>query len=688
VQSLVQLGISNAAVAGALALVAFMVGRLVKRPALAHGLWLLVLLKLITPPLWHVPIDWPRAEIVQAPIELPIEPVQPPQTEALDSELPPVEPLPLDVAIADPDPLTIPPPESDAGIVVPELSFEETTSVRWPPWPVMVGSVWLGGTALYLAIAGLRLRRFRRLMRHAAIASDDLREKARQMAGKFHVGAVPEVWMIPGPVSPMLWAFLGRARILLPSQLWNKLTAEQQATLLAHELAHLRRRDHWTRRLELIVTALYWWNPVVWLARREISVAEEQCCDAWVVWLLPETARDYALALMETVDFLSETRPALPPAASGVGHVRHLRRRLAMIMRGSTPRALSSAGLIALLTLAVLTLPFVPTLAQSEPLPDEPVEVLIPALAEDELPVKKPMVAKVAGELLEAQLPQQDVEDAKDTVQLMQAQIEIKTAELKESMLRVKQAQARLDRMEKLAASGTISNEEVAKARDELGIASVQVELKQAQVHEAQIKKEVAVRRIERRAAPKKEVLKPAPAKQPLKEKLEQDDKAAALEKAKRFHELSDQRAKEVEQALTQANAQRARAEQAHEEAEKMRRMLMEERAKTEAAVIQAHAEAARMRDAVMKERTQLEAAAKQAHAEGARMRDAVNAERARMEAEAKKLADFKNAYTAEIVKGQADGGRLQAVEKKLDTLSREMEALRKDLKALLDQRK
>jgi hypothetical protein len=165
----------------------------------------------------------------------------------------------------------------------------------------------------------------------------------------------------------MLWAVGGKPRLLVPSRLWQALTEEQRAVLLLHELAHLRRCDHWVRGLEIVTTCLYWWHPVVWWARRELREAEEQCCDAWVVWALPRSARAYALALVETLDFLSEARPALPAAASGVGHVHDLRRRLTMIMRGSTPRRLTWGGFLAVLGVGAVLLPLVPTWAQDSP---------------------------------------------------------------------------------------------------------------------------------------------------------------------------------------------------------------------------------------------------------------------------------------------------------------------------------
>jgi beta-lactamase regulating signal transducer with metallopeptidase domain len=158
----------------------------------------------------------------------------------------------------------------------------------------------------------------------------------------------------------MIWAAGGSPRLILPARLWDLLDSDQRDALLVHELAHLRRRDHWVRVLEAAVTLLYWWHPAVWWARRGLHEAEEWCCDAWVLWTLPRAARSYATALLLTVDFLSETPTAVPVGASGIargGHFRHLRRRLLLIMRETRPRPLNAAGLLAVLLLGLVTMP-------------------------------------------------------------------------------------------------------------------------------------------------------------------------------------------------------------------------------------------------------------------------------------------------------------------------------------------
>src|SRR5207244_3159834 len=81
-----------------------------------------------------------------------------------------------------------------------------------------------------------------------------------------------------------------------------------------------------------------------------------------VLWASPEAGPAYAGALVEPLAFLSERPAGLPIAACGAGPVFALKRRLSMILQGSTPRRLSRAGLL-LVALAGLLLPLTPTVA-------------------------------------------------------------------------------------------------------------------------------------------------------------------------------------------------------------------------------------------------------------------------------------------------------------------------------------
>ena len=169
----------------------------------------------------------------------------------------------------------------------------------------------------------------------------------------------------------MLWAVACRPRVILPRDLWDKLDPRQRSMLLVHELAHVHRGDHAVRLFELAVTTLFWWLPTVWWARRALHDAEEQCCDAWVTWAFPKEARSYAETLLETIDFVHASGSPEPVLATGFGKVHHLRKRLTMIMLGTTTRRLTWRGALGAFAAGALLLPMSPSWAQK---PEEPVE--------------------------------------------------------------------------------------------------------------------------------------------------------------------------------------------------------------------------------------------------------------------------------------------------------------------------
>ncbi|MDB5301445.1 MAG: antirepressor regulating drug resistance protein, partial [Phycisphaerales bacterium] len=277
-ETLLQIGLTNAIAAAILAAIAAVVTRVVRRPALTHALWALVLLKLLTPPVWTIPVkQWlapPPSPVVEAHPTIPVVDSSPASV-PIDPSSHPIRPRP-------------------------------THSWQWLPGAI--GGVWLGGSAVCLSIAIARWTRFTRLLRLAQLAPPGMQAQARGVAGRIGVRRCPAVWILPGPVCPMLWAAGGRARVILPAELWGKLSDSQRESLLLHELAHVRRRDHWVRVLELGATVAWWWNPVLWWARYELREAEEECCDAWVTGAMPGDADDYASALVEAVDFASVSR--------------------------------------------------------------------------------------------------------------------------------------------------------------------------------------------------------------------------------------------------------------------------------------------------------------------------------------------------------------------------------------------
>jgi hypothetical protein len=183
--TLLQIGFSNALAAAILAIPAALASRYLRhRPALVHALWLLVLLKLVTPPLLTIPFPWSRSS---APLA---EPTLQEEVGCPHGVEPPVVRI---VAVQEEVPLeTFSPPKN--------------SYIHWQSG-LAVG--WLGGTVLVWGLAWRRLTRLGRLFRDLPVAPDDLQALVDRQAQRMGVTHVPRVWLVPAVVPPLLLA-LGR----------------------------------------------------------------------------------------------------------------------------------------------------------------------------------------------------------------------------------------------------------------------------------------------------------------------------------------------------------------------------------------------------------------------------------------------------------------------------------------------
>lgn len=126
-------------------------------------------------------------------------------------------------------------------------------------WTYLAGWVWLIGLAAMLLYALVSYLRLRRCVR----ASIPLRENI------YVCDEVPSPFIL-GIVHP---------RIYLPSAL----DEAQRGSVLSHERAHLARRDHWWKPLGFALLAVYWFNPLLWLAYTLLCRDIELACDERVL---------------------------------------------------------------------------------------------------------------------------------------------------------------------------------------------------------------------------------------------------------------------------------------------------------------------------------------------------------------------------------------------------------------------
>jgi beta-lactamase regulating signal transducer with metallopeptidase domain len=340
-------------VAAALAVVATLLPRLRPLgPAARHALWLVVLVKLMTPPL----LSWPWPVFTPAQIDTA------PGTVILDPQIANFSQEPNEPAGSD-----------GASTVRAHLPREGATALlRW----ALV--VWFVGAATLASLQLLRIVGFRRRLRGAVPAPTWLVAEAARLGGRLGV-RVPQALAVPGLGTPVVWC-PGPPRLLLPSRLLETLKLERWRGILVHELAHLRRGDHWVRWLAVVAGWVWWWNPLYWIARRRIDDEAELACDAWVVWALPDDRIVYAETLLDICASLATAKlpsrtaaPALGVTSSG----RFFERRLTMILSDRVNCRLSVPGFLGVGLLVLLALPSW-IVAQTATRPDQP------AVASDE----------------------------------------------------------------------------------------------------------------------------------------------------------------------------------------------------------------------------------------------------------------------------------------------------------------
>ena len=142
-------------------------------------------------------------------------------------------------------------------------------------WTEIAGWVWLiglGAMLLYALVSYLRLRR----RVSVSLPIQDHIYLCDAISSPFILGVV-------------------KPRIYLPSGL----DEVQRQNVLSHERAHLARRDHWWKPLGFALLAVYWFNPVLWLAYALLCRDIELACDERVIRTMDESAvKTYSTVLL------------------------------------------------------------------------------------------------------------------------------------------------------------------------------------------------------------------------------------------------------------------------------------------------------------------------------------------------------------------------------------------------------
>lgn len=206
---------------------------------------------------------------------------------------------------------------TEAGAPAPE-SFWQYWQGRFTDYfnqhlPLIV-TVWLCGLAFFVLrmLGGLA---YIRQLRYQGIrpVQEEWEEMLRELAQKLKIQrpvAILESLRIQSPV--VIGHF--KPLILVPVGLLAGLSIDQVEAILAHELAHVYRRDYLLNLLQTLIEALFYFNPGVWWISSCIRIEREHCCDDIAVAVCQNNL-EYAKALVSIKEMKQGFTPQLAMAA-------------------------------------------------------------------------------------------------------------------------------------------------------------------------------------------------------------------------------------------------------------------------------------------------------------------------------------------------------------------------------------
>ncbi|MBA3242250.1 MAG: M56 family metallopeptidase, partial [Acidobacteria bacterium] len=131
----------------------------------------------------------------------------------------------------------------------------------------------------------------------------------------------------PRGVEPGVWR-TRRPVILLPESIAEHLDADELEALMLHELVHVERRDNAVGNLQMALSCLFWFHPLVWFVGRRLLAEREQACDERVLEVGGQRGA-YASSILKVVRFCFGWKVA---GVSGAAAGSNLRRRIEKIM--------------------------------------------------------------------------------------------------------------------------------------------------------------------------------------------------------------------------------------------------------------------------------------------------------------------------------------------------------------------
>src|SRR5689334_468766 len=228
----------------------------------------------------------------------------------------------------------------------------------------VVATIWFFGAALVLLRLALGTWQVGRLARYGSRVEDGSWLSLTQRLAN-RLGVTRPLTLMRGDrlAVPVTWGIVYPA-VLLPqdSDSWPE---ERRRFVLVHEMAHVKRFDALTQLLAQFAVALFWFDPLVWVAAHQMRVEREHACDDYVLrdGTMPSLYAGELLEMVRNIGTPRHDRAAPAFAALAMARRSEFEGRMLAILDPRLDRntlnrrgAFMTAAIVALLTIPLAAL--------------------------------------------------------------------------------------------------------------------------------------------------------------------------------------------------------------------------------------------------------------------------------------------------------------------------------------------
>ncbi len=267
-------------------------------------------------------------------------------------------------------------PMSDTGTAIEAVNVNPAKTSDWindftisvnSKTPSIIGlllfAIWIIGILAMIVLIIKSSLRLRAIEKSALpLQNPKVRRLYHNCLGEMHIAKDLPIYSTAFLKSPIIVGFL-KPRIYLPIHLISDYNESDLRYMLLHELQHYKHKDVLSSYLMNLAGVLYWFNPLVWYALKEMRNDREIACDTSVLNMLEEDFyEDYGNTL---INFAEKISLSPFPFATGLsGNMKQMKRRIINIASYEKPTFLKKLkGMVAFILTTVLLSGFAPVLS-------------------------------------------------------------------------------------------------------------------------------------------------------------------------------------------------------------------------------------------------------------------------------------------------------------------------------------